>query len=594
MANAGSWLRGWSRRVVGTRMPQLRRVPSLESVMAKNWLIRYLGGTLRQSMMPARKIKIAWMQVGVNGVRTGRIDAAMAEHRAPRTKMPSGFDMTLNSSHGCAAVYVLGYLCALGPPDEIDTVVSPATPATTPCLACSPPRSVIQRAVIPKQIVWAEDLRSYASPPNPLAKQGPALRARQPSTENRASIASTGRAAAHQLQWRSWSHCELGTVGGFCEKWEGRVMQLDVVSGLPETTTSTPPRTGLSSSLVFKDSPLHRISMRQSDPGLDPPARPQELEGLRHLGLFEARETAANPTRRHGIKLAEHQPSLLGERRCTSKISIAIPPTSPTSVNSKCPLRQSRLRSSSLPSSTRTSVAGSWSRTLSAPALVASVAAHCVRRRLRRPSISKLAAIDPRRPGPGLPTYLLLSRRGSPPPAVAAMTGTESAASNQGGFDLLRRATQAMMSNRILVPIAAQSWCPLSPSRLVVFLEPGLGQQRVPGNRGPALQEPPHWPFTGVAMDMAASAPAHSGPGCRVRVSFRLVAVAPDPRHRLPWISCPLLSLLEPVAKCGGKQGVGVKARQLEACSWKEDFGPRPPPQLPPTTTTTHTVVALS
>lgn len=160
---------------------------------------------------------------------------------------------------------------------------SPAvvSPATTPCLACSPLRSVIQRAVIPKQIVWAEVLRSYASPPNPPAEQGPALRARQPSTENRASIASTGRAAAHQLQWRSWSHCELGTVGGFCEKREGRVMQLEVVSGLPETTTSTPPRTGLSGSLVFKDSPLHRISMRQSDPGLDPPARPQELEGLR-------------------------------------------------------------------------------------------------------------------------------------------------------------------------------------------------------------------------------------------------------------------------------------------------------------------------
>lgn len=111
---------------------------------------------------------------------------------------------------------------------------SPAvvSPATTPCLACSPPRSVIQRAVIPKQIVWAEVLheqRSYASPPNPPAKQGPTLRARQPSTE---SIASTGRAAAHQLQWRSWSHCELGTVGGFCKSgravscnWTSRAFQ---------------------------------------------------------------------------------------------------------------------------------------------------------------------------------------------------------------------------------------------------------------------------------------------------------------------------------------------------------------------------------
>lgn len=67
---------------------------------------------------------------------------------------------------------------------------SPAvvSPVTTPCLACSPPPSVIERAVIPKQIVWAEVLheqRSYASPPNPPAKQGPTLRARQPSTENR-------------------------------------------------------------------------------------------------------------------------------------------------------------------------------------------------------------------------------------------------------------------------------------------------------------------------------------------------------------------------------------------------------------------------
>lgn len=60
-------------------MPQLRRVPSLESVMTKNWLIRYLGGTLRQSAWPERKEEKRSFTNLVTCVISDRYDASVKE-----------------------------------------------------------------------------------------------------------------------------------------------------------------------------------------------------------------------------------------------------------------------------------------------------------------------------------------------------------------------------------------------------------------------------------------------------------------------------------------------------------------------------------
>ncbi|KAF7542895.1 hypothetical protein G7Z17_g11190 [Cylindrodendrum hubeiense] len=79
-------------------------------------------------------------------------------------------------------------------------------PPISPCLACLPPPSVVKRAVIPSHNLGGGPARaaelSKPAKPTREAKTPLCVPASRPKNEG-GSIASAGRAAAHQLQWDS-------------------------------------------------------------------------------------------------------------------------------------------------------------------------------------------------------------------------------------------------------------------------------------------------------------------------------------------------------------------------------------------------------
>ncbi|RSL80376.1 hypothetical protein CEP51_006637 [Fusarium floridanum] len=108
------------------------------------------------------------------------------------------------------------------------------------------------------------------------------------------------------------------------------------------------------------------------------------------------------------------------------------------------------------------------------------------------------------------------------------MSGTESAASNPGGFDLLRRATQAMMSSVLfrLVPVAPRSSTPpaMEPTMETLPLKPCARSSinPTPGQRPEHLQSAGLSPYSCPALQALYEVQALEVAGCRALADLRL------------------------------------------------------------------------